>query len=1101
MTNPNNPSEMGTTINENHSSATSAQGWNLSRLVISTEQVEIAHDLHTWLSESPLALAQSIAQFSSGQFKNDQMRQLEDDLIKKFSPLPIAAKYLQVLCKVVDAINHATPTPLPFPRIPNLVNRPKNPFRSGVPSVLRLTRAWREALSKSLTTSPESTINESPKSRLGELFTSAVVHGGLADPELLISLARSLRQPKESILDVNSRIAVELSIAWRGELGSEHRMWFPDPLTATLIAQQFNTSSTLISANDSPTEDTDEQIRKQIGEYVSAFFKATKLRKDERPKSLSDLTRTAKVDLHTRLPQVLANYAGRALVSHSPSKQVFARIYGFPVQHKSPQDSDLVSEHKDQVTMFNNNSDNLGDFEPHWLSELRSAFASNDLAIILDSIDTIIAKSTTDSVGTCFSLFARYLASARLAGNNKLALSTARSYLVTVAKRLGGRLGNIDPHTLDVESLENLYTEILEDADTVSGVRKQRRRIARSLREFHQFLVRECQAESIDERDVLGIGKGLVPVDANLITIDEYLQTLSQIPKSVRKLRRNLPEQEKFIGAARLIFTLAFKCGLRRMEVLKLKIADLCEHDPAELLTRPSEARRLKTKSSTRKLPLYALLTNLELDEFKRWKKSRLNELKSDNPTATHEELQSCFLFGIPELNFEFIPQDTLFPILHDAMRVVTGDTSLRFHHLRHSFASWTFLRLMLSDLPNIPKIFPHLPRTTEYLNDSSKFRDKLYGRADPTRRHVYAVASLLGHSGPEISLEHYIHFCDILNSIWLQNDVSAPSKKSLIQAAKLPTAKKKSGRSKSAIYRMCGQGINKIPYLIARSERLIARKTSSEKAKPANSTNTSTPVTSSLDNPAIFDTVWDILHRHALNHTSIEDLVSSSGLPASMIKSFISKTSEISEMTVEKGKDGYRHRMITATLDRRDSKSRLACPMPPHSDTDKNVIKRLAPKLLEAFHQHPKLCEAVFEYYLNNAWQTRNEVIFKDVDDPSHAKQFMVFLDSLGCKTSEVQIVLFDKSPRSRALAKWKEHLELSWRRSIIKCSPPNKQNLAAKNWLGIKPIFHDGKEPIKDAKIILQGSIAFRYLMVLGAIIFPEWENEERRIEISNF
>lgn len=1101
MSSLDNQPELSTTDNADLSNATGVQGWDLSRLVISTEQVEIAKDLHAWLSSSPLTLAKSIAQFSSGQFDNDQMRLLEQNLINRFSPLPTAAKYLKVLCKVVDAINLSAPTPMPFPRIPNLVNRPKNPFRSGAASALRLTRTWREALSKSITNSPASTINVSPKSMLGELFTSAVVHGGLADPELLISLARSLGQPKKSILEVNNQLAVELSIAWRGELGSEHRVWFPDSLTATFIAQHSYNSSTLISANDSPTEETDVKIRKQIWGFVSDFFKTAKLRKDERPKSLGDLTRNAKVDLHTRLPQVLANYAGRALVSHSPSKQVIARIYGLPYQHEPPQPSDLVNEHKDQITVFNNNSDNLEDFEPYWLGELRSIFASNNLEAILDSIDKIIARSPTDSVGACFTLFARYLASARLSGNNKLALSTARAYLVTVAKRLGGRLGNTDPRTLDSESIENLYTEILEDTDTVSGVRKQRRRIARSLREFHLFLVRECQAEPIDEREVLGIGMGLVPVDANLITIDEYLQTLAQIPKSVRKLRRNLPAQEKFIGAAKLIFTLSFKCGLRRMEVLKLKIADLCEHDPAELLTRPSEARRLKTKSSTRKLPLYALLTNLELDDFRQWKKSRLHELKSKVPTATHSELQSSFLFGIPELNFEFIPQDTLFPIIHDAMRVVTGDKSLRFHHLRHSFASWTFLRLMLSDLPDIPNIFPHLPKTNEYLNDSSKFRDKLYGRAAPTRRHVYAVASLLGHSGPEISLEHYIHFCDILISLWLQNDVSAPIKKSIIQAAKLPTTKKKDGRSKSAIYRMCTQGLNNIPYLLARSERLIARTASRKKGKPAGIPNSPVSPNSALDNPEIFDTVWDILHRHALNHTSIDDLASSSGLSVSMIKSFISKSTKISEMTVGKGNDGFRHRMIAATIDRRDSKSRLACPMPPHSAGDKAVVNRLAPKLLEAFHQHPKLCEAVFEYYLNNAWQTRNEVIFKDVDDPSHAKQFMTFLDVLGCKTSEIQMVSFDTSSRSRALAKWKEHLELSWRRSIIKCSPPNKQNLAAKNWLGIKPTFNDGNAVIEGADIKLQGSIAFRYLMILGAIILPAWKNEQRQIAIDNF
>jgi hypothetical protein len=67
----------------------------------------------------------------------------------------------------------------------------------------------------------------------------------------------------------------------------------------------------------------------------------------------------------------------------------------------------------------------------------------------------------------------------------------------------------------------------------------------------------------------------------------------------------------------------------------------------------------------------------------------------------------------------------------------------------------------------------------------------------------------------------------------------------------------------------------------------------------------------------------------------------------------------------------------------------------------------------------------------------------------------------------------------KSASLGRWKEGLSLTSRHHIEKCAPPRKSNLAAKQWLGIKPIF--GDENQKGGAET--GSIAFRYLMVMGA------------------
>lgn len=1056
--------------------------WDLSGLAISPEQTEIAVKLQAWLTNHPSTLAQVIIKFEGGTFTPEQMRLLEQNIIVHFRPLSVAAQVLQVLCKVVDAINFKTAPPLPTPRIPNLSIRPKNPFHTGIPASLSRARAWRNAMTISIglprqgSAEPTTTSGTAHRLEFGKLFASAILNGGLADTALLAALARALGDPINNFAVINDRLAIELSVSWRGEAGSEHRYWYPDVLTATLIARLADGSANTLLNGIDGNPATDQHVQKTIWQSISAYLRTTCLRKSDRPRSLGDMLHTVQIDLQSRLPQVIANYAGRRLISHSPGKHVVTRLHRLHIAHAVEQQIGKESAQSTElITEFNQTSDNLNDLEPYWLNGLRKCFSSEKSKDVKKLLDALTVNAQPSSVEECFTEFARFLVTSLSVGGHKLAISTARSYLVTVAKRLGGRLGGADPRSLGTETLEILYGEILEDADYESGARKQRRRIARALREFHHFLVLRFQFEPINPCEILGIGKGLVPVDANLITPDEYEQIFQKIPESIKLLHPSIPAQAKLARAAQLIFMLSFRCGLRRMEVLMLKSVDFSEHEPAELLIRPSDARRLKTKSATRKMPLYAMLPGNDLAELLNWKITRKAEIAASS-ASDHEQ----FLFGIPELDFNCIPQDTIFPIIHHAMREVTKDPSMRFHHLRHSFANWTFLRLMLADLPDIPVLFPHLPVTTDLLDNSKRFRDGLYGRSDPTRRHVYAVASLLGHSGPDISLEHYIHFCDLLLAHWLGHDTSAPTDATVMVEAKRP---------QSTTYRWRACSLQHIPYRLIKKRwpNLVRKPQKTSGAKPTLPIQSSKPDTLMLDDPAIFNKVWELLFQHGMHGTPLGEQAALSGFSDELAAKFIQIASEIRDMKTSRGGKGYRHRMIEVALDRRyqSAKSRLACPVAPHTKKDKEIAVMLAPRILAEMKSKPALCNDVFEYYLSNAWQTRSELVFKDPSNPAPALHFLNFLNDIGHKKSELVFISYDTSIRSSHLAIWKEKLGLSSRHRIEKTAPPRKSNQSAKKWLGIKPVFsnENGKNSVRN--IEQESSIAFRYLMILGAII----------------
>lgn len=169
------------------------------------------------------------------------------------------------------------------------------------------------------------------------------------------------------------------------------------------------------------------------------------------------------------------------------------------------------------------------------------------------------------------------------------------------------------------------------------------------------------------DQEVFGLARGLVPVDANLISYDEYQRALHYIDESTSD-----PSLKR---VARIILILAFRCGLRRMEMLGLRIDDLQEREHAELFIRPSAYRQLKTKSSTRRIPLALLMGPKDLDFIGKWKEHRIQK---------HRASGQDHLFSIPELNFDPVPEDTIIPIIHAAIREASGDPSLHLHHLRH---------------------------------------------------------------------------------------------------------------------------------------------------------------------------------------------------------------------------------------------------------------------------------------------------------------------------------------------------------------------------------------------------------------------------------
>lgn len=1019
--------------------------WKLDNCGAKPEIQLAASKLFNWLNSRDDDLSRLLTGRACKEPRKDSIRKLEHDIIARFKPLRETVCYLYALALVIDRGNGEGLFRLCPPRVPTLEKRTPSPFREGRMPLIAHPRLWREAVGGPVRASRASAGDV----YIGRILASAAVNGGLLHPSLLTALCDSL-QDRLSILE--DRSYLELHLPWQGKADMELRRWFPDPLTELLILNLTHSRSPASSSKAKRGSTTGDVWR-----HLRVFFKAAITDKSYRPKNITEFFELISLELKTQISVFLVVYAERRFVSHSLKDYAWERLHGIPVADEKTEQADEAED------LIGDNAPDSAEpvegyvsaFVPSWLDRLCDALGGKDKKVARRKI---AALTSPDDIGqkAMFALFTRWAEHMLVKGSttgNPLRLSTIRDYARRVGVRIVGLSAFQDITALTADGLEEIYQQIIEGA-TSDG---QRRHHARGLREFHHFLMKHYQVDPINEREVLGIGTALAPVDANLLTEDEYRRVLARIDEVGLDIRHpDLPI------IAKLLCILSFRCGLRRLEILKLETRDLHDDDPAELIVRPYAHRPLKTKSSTRKIPLYALLEPDELALLKQWKAKRVRQRNNRE--------EPFFLFGIPELLYSFVPEESIFPVIHRVMREVTGDPTVRFHHLRHSFASWTLLRLFLSGLKTPPDLYPHLPATQAFLATSKNLRRTLYGHDWPTRKHLYAVASMLGHSGPDVSLAHYIHTCDLALAVALANRPGAVDETALVRY---------SGLAEATAYRLLKQGgtVGLLKAVRKRTRSQITYPKVSQSAPGPQKQSKAITGVSKGDDGLAFETikrVWGYLFARSARNYPREEQARRFGFSLAQAEELERRAEYLRDLRVAGKGKGWRHRMMEMVPDKRfpEKTHRLLCPREPHLARDKEVLQTLAPRLWRLMQEDEALCRRVLDHYVERAWATRNELVFHDPSHPEPAKDYLAFLKALRIPRECVRFVAYHRGKRSRSVTIWKTALDLGWRVPIVRLSAPSGTREATERWLGIKPLF--GKE----------GSYGFRFLLTMAAI-----------------
>ena len=277
--------------------------------------------------------------------------------------------------------------------------------------------------------------------------------------------------------------------------------------------------------------------------------------------SLSTLLRAARQLAVTQLLPVIAAHRRRHFVSHGLRPQVIARIQGgrealnvtFKLPARAePRVMDAAEEADSGET----------DCGPEWMTQLRRALKK-------DRIDREILQalaSGTEISGKRMAEFALYLSS-------RLKPSSIQRYALLIATRVMPRLEHCDPLEVDDETWDEVVEQVLDEdvffrrkRDSHNGEPKgdgYSIALIKALRHLFWFL--SPRRERALHLKAMLRGSGLLKVDANIITVDEYKAALDLLngPYGFSDPHLRI--------ASRITLIMGYRCGLRRAEVAYLR--------------------------------------------------------------------------------------------------------------------------------------------------------------------------------------------------------------------------------------------------------------------------------------------------------------------------------------------------------------------------------------------------------------------------------------------------------------------------------------------------------------------------------------------------
>lgn len=991
--------------------------------------------LFAWLERAELPAARFLAGNSGSAPTQKEVKELKEAVLNELDSSDTTA-HTRALAHLIELgngegiFNLAEQSPI------ERFQAEPSPFTPDSASRIRAARQWRRRL-HDWVCSQDGLAGEAS---VGALIVSAALDGGLVNGAVLLGLVERLHEPLHV---VNGRSYLDLSLKWRGNEGQEWRRWYPPPVSEMIMLRLEH-----CKGSDDHKKATPAKV---VWPFVRKWFHSAFAKSEHTPRSWSDFLKTAESFNRLFVPAHVAAYQKRRMISHSLRAPVWARI-NFST---APAIGSRAPTETEPEALSNSEDDGENIVETGtWAQELWCALKGRGKDEVAQKLSRLgRSEANPEAMERLLVDWAYFLCTQPAFSGDRPAMGTVRQHLQQAGKRLAALSGFSDVSEFSESQLEELYEEVLGDAQSLS----QRQKLRSGLREFHHYLVKRYGSVSpLEAYAALG-GEGVLrSVDANLLTFDEYYNAR----RAIRRMDLDLIAPE-LPHIAELLLVLGFRCGFRRMEALRLRIEDFHSMGYPEMIVRPYGGYWLKTLSSRRKSPLYALLEPEELKLLKAWVDHRKEQ-------ESHAPLSPA-LFAIPSKGWGYVPEEQVIPRVHKALRKATGDPTVRYHHLRHSCASWVFLRLGIAKHGHSEEVFPCQPLTEDALFRAGELQTALHGRNRPD---LYAVAMLLGHSGPDVTLEHYIHTMDLLA-------LTCDPRRHDVEPNLLVAL---SGLAQSTAYRLLKSGTQSLVEQVRTNwpHRVHWLERSSEQFRQGEGKERESvcPLTLSIAKAQRY------LRLRAKTEQDREALSERVGWSVGQCANLEKRAEWLANLnSSDRRQSTYRHRFEEIDVEEEGQEvrtARLLVHREPRTELSKEAFEAYADKLWLLLEEEPESTAEMLDYFINNQWKTRTELIFHTPDDPKPAQQYFRLLHALGFAKKDIGFASFDQRERSASAAAWKKALGLTWRQKIEHRASPNPESEATQRWLLIWPRLGEGGKGEDEF-------FGYRYLMVMAWLVLP--------------
>lgn len=852
-------------------------------------------------------------------------------------------------------------TRLPLPSRPD-----KSPF--GSERVRRITdvEQWRAAMFRSVTSQPTQSL---PTDGMTRIAISSVLCGCLLNRRKLLQLINNLHQP----IEVAGAISfIDFDLPYRGIPGVQHHRWFFDPFTELLISKV-----PVPNAADSISES-------KLYDAITDFLKRMGCDSKSIPSTLEGFIDCASSYWEARTSMIDVHFVRQRFLSQSLTRGAWLRIQqcseaGTHLPHRQNKVANGLDETSQESADTDIDSGLVKDsiLMLQWFKEIEIAIQHSAPDHVKQIVADLLSQKLHAPAPTYLG-WLNHLFKGHSSSGHPLAESTIFQYFLLASPLLVSVLGKDDPAAFDPEELATTYQALLVEH---SGAHPKSK-LSKALREFHHYLARGNKHLLLkDTREILGDEAVLSPVEARIITFDEFESAKDVLKGKVYRYPKHK------VQAALLLLILTFRLGLRRSEAAMLLLADFHLDGNPILLIRPHAQRRLKSNNSKRSIPIRYFLSVEEMRFVRAYVSSRMTQ-ESRKPLTQ-------YIFGNPGEDNTLMPIETLVDWIHESIREVTGDKTIHLHHLRHSFGSWTYLKLRAPDHPILIESFSYLPKTHMELRKGRRLRIQLLGTGiKPQRGYGFAVARLLGHSGPHVSMEHYIHVSDLI--VWADTvrDFQLSVDKQAV-AALSPLSQSQTYEHIASIpIKLLEVARNKFP---ARFSVLPITQSKSKRLSGRPRKNVWIPLRN----------IWEVLH------------LTTQGLSTSVVATRMAFTSAhvnsiLDAAQVNQKKFGF------------EPVGNAGIPLPklPRIGADVKFFDDFEFRLKALYEKNPSLLKLGLEIVCTHFNRKQGDVVFRDVTNSKEARQFLRFIDAMGYPPSQIRTIIRAKQPGSHSLDRWRKAL-----------------------------------------------------------------------------